>query len=241
MNEADTDTSPANAETVEQPVDTNALAGERRSRSRFGWGRRARRARLDPSTDATARAAIPQPGNGASDVDSDEPPPAAPATPRRWRSALAYGVVPALALLLALGVGYLKYDVTTAQNDERAARESTQAAKEGTVAILSYTPETAQTSLSAARNLLTGTFRDSYTSLTHDVVIPGAQQQEISATATVAAAASVSATTRHSVVLVFVNQALTIGQDAPASTASVVEVSLDHLDGRWLISGFDPK
>ena len=49
------------------------------------------------------------------------------------------------------------------------------------------------TELHAARDLLTGDFRDSYTSLTNDVVIPGAKQKQISAVATVPAAASVSA------------------------------------------------
>jgi Mce-associated membrane protein len=72
------------------------------------------------------------------------------------------------------------------------------------------------------------------------VVIPGATQKQISAVATVPAAASVSATENHAVVLVFVNQTVTVGTGAPTDTASSVRVTLDKVADRWLISGFDP-
>jgi Mce-associated membrane protein len=114
------------------------------------------------------------------------------------------------------------------------------AATDGTVALLSYRPETVQKDLEAAKSRLTGTFLDAYTKLTHDVVIPGAQQKQISAVATVPAAASTSATENHAVVLLFVDQAVTVGRDAPANTASTVRITLDKVDGRWLISQFDP-
>jgi Mce-associated membrane protein len=41
-------------------------------------------------------------------------------------------------------------------------------------------------------------------------------------------------------VLLFVNQSVVIKDDAPTSTASTVRVTLDKIDGRWLISHFDP-
>jgi Mce-associated membrane protein len=56
----------------------------------------------------------------------------------------------------------------------------------------------------------------------------------------VPAAASVSATQNHAVVLVFVNQTVIVGNDVPSSTASSVKVTLDKQGDRWLISGFDP-
>ena len=87
---------------------------------------------------------------------------------------------------------------------------------------------------------LTGNFRDSYTSLTNDVVIPGAKQQHISAVATLPAAASISADENHSVVMVFVDQTITAANDPPTGTASAVKVTLDKIGGRWLISGFEP-
>jgi Mce-associated membrane protein len=76
--------------------------------------------------------------------------------------------------------------------------------------------------------------------LTHDLVIPGAKQKQISAVATVPAAAATSATPTHAVVLLFVNQSVVVGQSAPTSTASSVRVTLDKVGARWLISQFDP-
>jgi Mce-associated membrane protein len=105
---------------------------------------------------------------------------------------------------------------------------------------LSYQAASVDKQLTAARDRLTGTFRDSYGALIHDVVIPGAQQKQISALATVPAAASVSATPDHAVVLVFVDQSVTVGADTPTSTASSVKVTLDRIGGRWLISDFTP-
>jgi len=107
------------------------------------------------------------------------------------------------------------------------------------VALLSYKPETVEKDLGAARDRLAGNFKDSYTSLTRDVVIPGSKQKQISAVATVPAAASVSVTENHAVVLVFDNQTVVIGNDAPTDTATV-RVTLDRIHGRWLISQFDP-
>jgi Mce-associated membrane protein len=148
--------------------------------------------------------------------------------------------MPALALLLALGAGYLKWVDNSVRDADRARNASVQAAKDSTIALLSYKPDTVEQQLVAARDLLTGDFRDSYTSLTNDVVIPGAKQKQISAVATVPAAASVSAKPNHAAVLVFVNQTVIVGQDTPTDTASSVRVTLDKIGDRWLISKFDP-
>ena len=40
--------------------------------------------------------------------------------------------------------------------------------------------------------------------------------------------------------LVFVNQTVIVGQDAPTDTASSVRVTLDKVGDSWLISKFDP-
>ena len=148
--------------------------------------------------------------------------------------------LPALALILALGVGYLKWLDGTARASLTAAEQSVRAASDSTVAILSYKPETVDQDLKAAGDRLAEPFRQQYTQLVKDVVAPGAKQQHISAVATVPVAASVSATGKHAVVLVFVDQTTTIGNDAPSQSTSSVRVTLDKVDGRWLISQFDP-
>ena len=158
----------------------------------------------------------------------------------RWMRAFAYGVLPALVLLLAVGVGYVKWMDGSARESEVARTDSLQTAIDGTIAMLSYQADTVDEDLRAARDRMSGSFKDSYTALINDVVIPGAKEKRISAMANVPAAAAVSASQNHAVVLVFVNQSTTIGEEAPTSTASTVRVALDKVDGRWLISGFDP-
>lgn len=189
----------------------------------------------------------------AVDTDAEEieePAPAAPAKRARpWSRVVAFVVLPALALVLAAGAGYLKWldDTNRAgtmsgevSGHPSLAETTVQAAREGTIALLSYTPDKVEEQLGAARDLLTGEFRESYTSLTNDVVIPGAREKQISAIATVPAAASVSQTGDKAVVLLFVNQTVTVASDAPTDTASSVRVTLEKVDDRWLISQFDP-
>jgi Mce-associated membrane protein len=159
---------------------------------------------------------------------------------RRWVRIVAFGLLPAVAFVLAGIAGYLKWQGDSARDVAAARSQSVAAATDGTVALLSYQAGSVDKQLAAARDRLTGTFRDSYSALIHDVVIPGAQQKQISAVATVPAAASISATPGHAVVLVFVDQSVTVGADAPTGTASSVKVTLDRIGGRWLISDFTP-
>jgi Mce-associated membrane protein len=153
---------------------------------------------------------------------------------------LLVGALPALVLILALGVGYLKWLDGKERESRIAAEQSVKAASESTIAILSYKPETVDQDLKAAADRLTAGFRQQYTQLVTDVVAPGAKQQHITAVATVPAAASVIATGKQAVVLVFVDQTTTIGNDPPTQSTSSVRVTLDKIDGKWLISQFDP-
>ncbi len=187
------------------------------------------------------------------DVEQDEPTeiadepaqaaePAKPGTGVKWSRVVAYGVLPALALILAMAAGFLKWQDNSVRSSQIARTESVQAAKDTTVKMLSYKPDSVDKELNDARALLTGGFRDEYTSLINDVVIPGAKQKQITAVATVpdGGAASVSAEPNHAVVLVFVNQTVVVGQDTPTDTASSVRVTLDKVGDQWLISKFDP-
>ena len=176
--------------------------------------------------------------------------PAAEKKKTNWARVFAFGVLPAVALLLALAAGYARWEFNTSEygavppaaseQNPSPAFDSVNAAKDSTIKMLSYKPDTVEQQLNDARDLLTGEFRDSYTSLINDVVIPGATQKQISAVASVPAAASVSADPTHAVVLVFVNQTVVVGQELPTDTASSVRVTLDKVDGRWLISEFEP-
>jgi Mce-associated membrane protein len=157
-----------------------------------------------------------------------------------WKRILTFGIAPALAFLLTVAAGYLRWTDSSVRDSEAAATESVQSATAGTIKMLSYAPQTVERDLGAARDGLTGPFRDSYTQLTNNVVIPGSKQKNITAVATVPAASSVSASANHAVTLLFVDQTITVGNDAPSDTASAVKVTLDKVAGRWLISDLTP-
>jgi len=153
---------------------------------------------------------------------------------------VAFGVLPALIILLGAGAGFLRWQDSSHRAVDAARVESMAAARDATVAILSYKAGSVEQDLHSARGRLTGSFLDSFTDLVDKVVIPGAREKNISAAARVPAVASVSATTKNAVVLAFVDQTVTIGDGAPSGSASSVRVTLDKVDDRWLVSGFDP-
>ena len=149
-------------------------------------------------------------------------------------------MIPGVALLLAPAAGFLKWQDSLARESQIARIESVAAAKDSTIALLSYQSATVEKDLDAAKSRLTGTFKESYSQLINDVVIPGAKRGHISAKATVPAAASVSATPNHAVALLFVNQTAVVDKDPPSDSTTSVRVTMDKVAGRWLISGFDP-
>lgn len=153
---------------------------------------------------------------------------------------MAFVLLPIALMLLALGAGFFKFEDSSVRDADLWRAQSVQAAKDGTVAMLSYRPDTVDKDLGAAQDRLTGDFKNSYTTLTHDVVIPGAKQRQISAVASVPAAASVSVTDTDAVVIVFVNQTTILATEAPTDSASTVKVTLKRSGNDWLISGFDP-
>jgi Mce-associated membrane protein len=157
-----------------------------------------------------------------------------------WSRVVGYGVLPGLALLLAVAAGYLLWAGGSADGVALARTESVRVASEDAVALLSYKADSADKDLNAARDRLTGDFKDAYTDLIRRVVIPGAKEKHVSTVVKVSAAASVSATANHAVVLVFANQTVTIGEGAPTDTQPVIRVTLDKVNGKWLVSHFDP-
>ena len=160
--------------------------------------------------------------------------------PTRRLRVVAFGVLPAAAVLLGAGTGLLAWQNAAQRAADAARQQSVAAASDITTAMLSYRADSVEQDLMAVRDRLTGSFVDSYTDLVHKVVIPGAREKKISAAAKVAAASVVSASRDHAVTLLFVNQTVTMGSGAPSDTASSVRVTLDKVGQRWLVSGFDP-
>jgi Mce-associated membrane protein len=159
--------------------------------------------------------------------------------PARWR--LIVSVVVAVASVgLAVGL-YLTQYRTDVQTDDAAASAAVLAASDGTVALLSYQPDSVDTDLAAAKNHLTGEFLIYYGKFSDEILLPAAKERAVSTEASVVRAAEVAIHPNTAKVLVFVNQTTTSRERPDASqTASSVMVSLAKVDGRWLISAFDP-
>ncbi|MHA7662524.1 hypothetical protein [Mycolicibacterium sp. HS_4_1] len=168
-----------------------------------------------------------------------------PDTPRpprraRWKTRIVYIILPVLVMMIGGAIGYLKYADGTFHAEQTSRAHAVEAAKQITTAMLSYKPDSVDKDLGAAQDRLTGDFRNAYTALVDKVVIPGAKERHIISQATVAAAGPSSADGHHAVVLLFVDQTITIGTDPPTNTASSVRVSLDKVDGQWMVSKFEP-
>ncbi|WP_193047703.1 hypothetical protein [Mycolicibacterium baixiangningiae] len=174
----------------------------------------------------------------AEESPADQIPPAR--RPIQWPRVFAYGVLPVLALVLAVAGGYLFWRDAEADRADQAREDSVRAARSITIAMLTYEPQTVEQQLGAAKEQLTGAFRDTYSSMIDTVVVPGAKEQQISAVTEVPAASSVSAYADHAVVLLFVNQTVAVGENAPSNTASSVRVTLDKVGEQWLVSEFQP-
>jgi Mce-associated membrane protein len=174
-------------------------------------------------------------------TDGTDPVAATPKSGREWSRTITFIILPMVALTLAVVAGFLKWEDGSLRASQVARVQSLQAAKDTTVALLSYQPDTAEKQLGAAEQLLTGSFKNDFHDLITKVVIPGSKQQRISTVATVPAAASVSASADGAVVLLYVNQSTMIGSTPPTDLQSTVRVTLDKVDGRWLISGFTPE
>ena len=158
----------------------------------------------------------------------------------QWHRIVTFGVLPALALALGILAGYLKWQDSSARQAQIDGRQAATSAAESAIAMLSYRADSVEHDLTVAEERLTGDFRNSYAALIHDVVIPGSKEKHITSQAKVPAAATISVHGADAEVLIFVDQSVTIGDDPPTDTASCVKLTLQKVQGRWLIANFDP-
>ena len=127
------------------------------------------------------------------------------------------------------------------QTNAAVQQQAISAARDGTVALLSYSPDSLDKDLANAKAHLTGEFLKYYSQFTDQIVAPAAKQKGVKTEATVARAALSELHPDNATVLVFVNQ-VTTSKDRPdpALATSSVMVKLTKTDGRWLISEFNP-
>jgi Mce-associated membrane protein len=202
-------------------------------------------------TDAESTDAESTDAAGTEVADAAEPEvtgptePAAPVTPpqrrmKKWIAPVAAAVVLLAAASTAGALYYFQYRVDQ-QTDAEATQVALDAAKDGTIALLSYSPETLDQDFETAKSRLTGEFLNYYTDFTEKVVAPAAKQKSVKTEATVAQAAMSEMKPHSAVALLFINQATT-SQENPdgAFASSSIKVGLTKIDGAWLISSFDP-
>ena len=161
----------------------------------------------------------------------------------RHRAHLGTGLVAGLAaasVVAATTVYFTQYR-SDQQTDDAAAHLAVTAASDGSVALLSYAPDTLDHDLQAAKSFLTGDFLTYYSQFTQQVVAPTAKQKAVKTQAAVVRSAVEELEPDSAQVLVFINQTTTTSDKPdPAMTSSSVKVSLSQVDGKWKISAFDP-
>ena len=158
---------------------------------------------------------------------------------KQWAAiALALALVAAAAL--ASWMFFFVYQPDR-ETDDAAAQSAIKAASDGTVALLSYSPESLDKDFATAKSKLTGSFLSYYTQFTEQIVAPAAKQKSVKTQASVVRAALSEIHPDTAVVLVFINQT-TESKDRPDASFinSAVRVTMQKIDGGWLISSFDP-
>lgn len=148
-------------------------------------------------------------------------------------------VAPVVAAALVALSAWLLWDGSVRRDAETAGTEAVAAARDAIVAMGSYRPDTAEKNLTAAGDLLTGAFRDSFTQAAQTVAIPTATQKAVSSEVSVPAAGVISAQSGRAVLLAYVDQTLTVGSEPPQSNPARYRVTMQKVDGRWLVAGFD--
>jgi Mce-associated membrane protein len=159
---------------------------------------------------------------------------------RRHWAAIALSVALVAAAAAASWMFFFVYQPDQQTNDE-AMQSAVKAASDGTVALLSYSPDSLDKDFATAKSKLTGSFLSYYTQFTEQIVTPAAKQKSVKTQAAVVRAAVSEIHPDTAVVLVFINQT-TQSADRPDASFinSAVRVTMQKINGGWLISSFDP-
>ncbi len=184
-------------------------------------------------------------GDDAPSVETEEAP--SEDQPQPLTGVLKRWLVPIVLAVLLLGSAglatwaYLAQFRPDQQTNDAVAAETIKAASEGTIALLSYSPDTLDKDFAAAKTHLTGDFLNYYTQFTQDIVTPAAKQKQVKTSTMVMKAAVSELKPTSAVVLVFLNQTTTSKDNPDGSfSGSTVKVGLTKVNGTWLISRFDP-
>ncbi len=194
----------------------------------------------DESVDETT-----QNDDAATEIETRPEPPASIVRQLARGARARLGVILlAAALVASAGVAawlYFEQYRPDQATSPAAATVALDAAKSGTVALLSYSPESLDKDFAAAKSHLTGDFLSYYTQFTQQIVTPAAKQKSVKTSAAVVRAAVSELHPDSAVVLVFINQN-TVSKENPDGSfaASAVKVGMKKINDTWLIGSFDP-
>jgi len=166
------------------------------------------------------------------------------ARPRILRNVPPVPAILVILLLISAGAAAWMYFARYQPNqrtDPAVAQAVIRAASDGTVALLSYSPESLDKDFAAAKSHLSGDFLSYYTQFTDQIVAPAAKEKSLKTTAHIMGAGVQELHADSAVVLVYVDQSTT-SKDRPDPTmsASTVLVSMSRVNGSWLITKFEP-
>lgn len=178
------------------------------------------------------------------DVSTEEPSGRSEERSGRSIGAVVSAILLAVALLGSAGIAswlYFNKYHPDQETDSAAAKVALDAATTGTIALLSYSPESLDEDFANAKAKLTGDFLHYYTQFTEQIVTPAARDKSVKAAASVVRAGVSEIEPNNAEVLVFINQTTTSKENpAGAFAASSVKVGLTKIGGNWLIASFDP-
>jgi Mce-associated membrane protein len=180
----------------------------------------------------------------AVDESSEETEVSGPSEPRARRKVKVVPVVLVVLLLLSGGVAawlYFKQYRPDKETDASVASAVANAASDGTVALLSYSPDSLDKDFANAKSHLSGDFLSYYNQFTEQIVAPAAKQKSLKTNARVLGAAVQELHPDSAVVLVLVDQSTTSKDNPdPSMASSSVLVSMTRVNGNWLIAKFEP-
>ncbi|RYE43880.1 MAG: hypothetical protein EOP24_26435 [Hyphomicrobiales bacterium] len=160
----------------------------------------------------------------------------------RWRSARTVIVLASITLIL-LGYSAIMHFSVGAQDHRLEQVHSGAAGEIGdlTAMILSYSPDTVESDVEAAKSHLTGSFLTEFSDLGASEVVPRAKKDAIGAQWDVTGTSLVSAEADAATVLVFLHGTVTSGgTPQPEELSSSVRVRAERTGQSWSISGLEP-
>ena len=155
-------------------------------------------------------------------------------------SALIWVALVVASVGLLVGLFFFQYRPDQQTNDA-AAQSAVAAAKDGTVAVYTYSANTIDHDIASAQSHLTGDFLSQYKQYVQSPAPTDAKKNAVKTAATVVGAALMDMHPGSAQVVLFINQTTMSAQNPATSLASrSIVVTLAKVDGKWLISSMKP-